>query len=89
MQAILIKYIGPTDTKGSRIKATCARGSITIGYPHHASDKDKPLEAVKALCAKFAEEDKKEYGTNSKSFWKTTSWAIGELPNGDHCAVSI
>lgn len=34
MQAIQTKYLGPTNTRGSRIKATCAAGSITIGYPH-------------------------------------------------------
>ena len=32
MQAIQTKYIGPTNTKGARIKAFCAAGSITIPY---------------------------------------------------------
>lgn len=37
MQAILTKYISPTDTKSGRIKAWCDAGSITIPYPHEAS----------------------------------------------------
>jgi hypothetical protein len=32
MQAIVTKYIGPTNFRGSRIKATAAAGSITIPY---------------------------------------------------------
>ena len=38
MQAIVTKYIGPTDTKGSRIKAWCDAGSITVGYSHGSHD---------------------------------------------------
>lgn len=37
MQAIITKYLPATDYKGSRIKATCEAGSITIGYPHEVS----------------------------------------------------
>lgn len=33
-QAIQTKYLGPTNTKGSRIKATCAAGSLTVSYSH-------------------------------------------------------
>ena len=37
MKAIITKYIGPTDTRGSRIKASDEDGnSITIGYDHAA-----------------------------------------------------
>ena len=32
MQAIETRYLGPTNTRGSRIKATAAAGSITIHY---------------------------------------------------------
>lgn len=39
-QAIITKYLGPTNTKGGRIKATTGSGknSLTIGYPHEASN---------------------------------------------------
>lgn len=32
MQAIQTKYLPATNYRGSRIKATCERGSLTIGY---------------------------------------------------------
>lgn len=32
MQAIQTKYIGPTNFRGSRVKASCAAGSITLGW---------------------------------------------------------
>ena len=36
-QAIITKFLGPTKTKGARIKVTSAYGSITVGY-HSAPD---------------------------------------------------
>ena len=32
MQAITTKYIGPTNYRGSRVKATCQAGSLTLGW---------------------------------------------------------
>jgi hypothetical protein len=53
MQAIQTKYMGPTNTKGSRIKATCAAGSVTIGYPYELSGMDCHAKAAYALLAKM------------------------------------
>lgn len=63
MQAIETKYLPATNFKGSRIKAECDRGSITIDYPHELSGDDVHRLAVQKLCEKFAAEDLKEYGT--------------------------
>jgi len=54
MQAIVTKYLPATDTKGSRIKATCEGGSVTIGYPHELHQ-GQPAHraAAQALAAKF------------------------------------
>lgn len=53
MQAIITKYIGPTDTKPSRIKAACGAGSITIGYPHDLSGQAVHRAAAEALAVKL------------------------------------
>jgi len=53
MQAITTKYIGPSNTKGSRIKATCDAGSITIPYPHELSGEEAHAQAAMALCRKL------------------------------------
>lgn len=58
MIAIHTKYIGPTNTRGSRVKAyTCGAGSIkgfevTIPYPHELSGEQVHFAAVKALVKK-------------------------------------
>lgn len=50
---IITKYLGPTDHKGSRIKATGSQGSVTISR-NFAVNVDVDYDrAVKAYCDKF------------------------------------
>jgi hypothetical protein len=58
MQAIVTKYAGPTNTRGSRIIAKCEAGSVTIPYPHELSGEDVHRKAAEALCAKLKWEGK-------------------------------
>jgi hypothetical protein len=74
-QAILSKYIPATNTKGSRIKAYCERGSITIPYPYELSGAACHREAVYALLAKFRDED------GSKCSW-CRPFVTGGLADG-------
>jgi hypothetical protein len=53
MQAIQTRYLGPTMSRGARIKATCAAGSITISYPHELSGQEVHRKAAEALASKF------------------------------------
>lgn len=53
MQIITTKYLNPTNTKGSRIKATCEGGSVTIPYPHELSGESVHRAAVDALLSKL------------------------------------
>lgn len=34
MQAIVTKYLGPTNYRGARVKATCDAGSVTLSWDH-------------------------------------------------------
>ena len=53
MIAIHTKFIGPTNNRGSRIKAYTVSGfSATIPYPYELSYENCHFEAVKALVAK-------------------------------------
>lgn len=61
MQAIVTKYLPCTNTKGSRIKAFCDAGSITIPYPHELSGMAVYRKAAEMLLEKL-EWDKREYG---------------------------
>lgn len=53
MQAISTKYLPVTNTRDSRIKATCAAGSVTISYPHEFSGMACHAAAAKALVEKL------------------------------------
>ena len=74
-QAIVTRYVGPTNTKPSRIRASCDRASITISMPYEHSGADSHAVAVRALLAKFAEED------GAESSWPSFDrWVCGGMP---------
>jgi hypothetical protein len=53
MQAIYTKYIGATNTKGSRIKAYTHAGlSAYVSYPHEFDGQQAHYQAVKELARK-------------------------------------
>jgi hypothetical protein len=52
MIAIETKYLAPTNTRGSRIKAFTSSGhSFSIPYPHELSGEKAHFAAVKAMVA--------------------------------------
>ena len=53
MKIIKTKYVKPTDTKGSRIKAIAGGFSVTVPYDYSLSDINLHYEAVKALVKKY------------------------------------
>ena len=76
MQAIQTKYLGATNTKGSRIKATAAAGSIVISYPHELSGQ--------AVHRAAAEQLVKKLGWDQPSYGPLVG---GCLPDGSYCFV--
>lgn len=73
MQAITTRYFGPTNTKGSRVKATAAAGSITVGWDDRLNHDRNHCLAAKKLALKFG--------------WGYGTWHQGGLPNGDRVFV--
>ena len=69
MQAIQVKYLSPTDTKGSRTKAFCYSGSITVPYNYSLDEEGRAMEAGQALIEKLG--------------WKLFIRDYATLPNGD------
>ena len=70
MQAITTKFISPTNKRGSRIKATCERGSITVSYPHELSGDDVHIYAKNELVKRFVAQDFNTYKTpTDKNPW--------------------
>ena len=54
MKAITTKYLGPSNIKGSRIKAQCSKGvSLTIGYDHALNSDENHVLAANKLAEKL------------------------------------
>lgn len=79
MQAIITKFIGPTNTRGARIKATWQRfdGEVkrVLSYDHKVSERDNHAAAAMALVREYSD------GGNN--------WTAGELPNGGYAFVML
>lgn len=72
LQAIVTKYLGPTNVRGSRVKATAAGGTITIGWDNRYNSEVNHALACAALVQKMG--------------WQG-QWHQGGLPSGDYCFV--
>jgi len=52
-QAIFVKYLGPTNTKGGRLKASAWFGTVTVGYDHAQGPSQNYEGVAFALCKKY------------------------------------
>ncbi len=68
MQAIVTKYLGPTNVRGSRIKAKCQAGSVTLSWEYGLNSMNNHLAAAKALATKLG--------------WNYGEWIGAGLPDG-------
>ncbi len=82
MQAIQTRYMPATNFRGSRIKASCARGSITVSYPHELSGDAVHVFAANQLVFKFIKEDAEKYGTNQQTNPWSAHRSVGTLRDG-------
>lgn len=88
MQAILTRYHGATNYRGSRISATCERGRIYIDYPHEkAHGEEAHRAAAQALVARFIQEDAAKYGTPAEKNPWAQPFVSGGLPSRDWAHV--
>ena len=71
-QAIIIKILSATNTKGTRIKASAKASSVTIPLDYSAGHEQRIRQAVDALLNKLE--------------WNG-EYIIGHLPSGDYAAV--
>jgi hypothetical protein len=73
MKAIQIKYLGPTNTRGSRLKAFTDAGSMTEAVDYTYSIKQQ----AETLAARYVK----------KQQWQSKITGFGCLPNGDYVAT--
>jgi hypothetical protein len=65
-QAIITRYMGPTNHRSSRVKATASAGSVTVCWDHALGVDENHAAAAKALADKYG--------------WGGV-WVAGGLPN--------
>lgn len=53
MQAIITKYIGPSNTRGSRVKATCDAGGLIVPWAYELGAEGNHRAAAYALRDKL------------------------------------
>ena len=87
MQAIITKYIGPTNSRGARIKAECARGKIFFSYPYELSGEAVHRAAVYELVHRFTEEDAKQCGAPKHRNPWLRAFVTGQIPSGEYVHV--
>lgn len=80
MQAILTKYLPPTNTKGSRIKASCEARTIFVPWDHSVGEEPNHVAAAEALCVRMAEHNAKTYGTLPRGDRWLGARTYGQLP---------
>ena len=88
MQAIITKALPWTHLRGMRIKASCARGSVTLGVENFSEACH--IGVAGFLRDKFIEEDLKrcEGAKREDSGW-SKSFVTGNLPDGNYAHVFI
>ena len=88
--AITAKYIGATETRGSRIKVTSQRGSRVFPYPHECSRDEVFSSCVARYLESVRDEDRKLSGYADHDGWGVISdFAMGVLPTGEAVFVSV
>ena len=54
MKAILVKQVGPTNSRGSRFIASCYLGKVTVPYDYSLNSFENLLVAAIELCKKYS-----------------------------------
>lgn len=72
MQAIVTRYLGPTDTKGARVKAACEAGSLTVSWSYAIGTEENHDRAAHALAERLGWLDERTViigGTLPRTNW--------------------
>ena len=84
--AIVAKYQGATNCRGSRIIVKTQRGRKSFPYPHELSGAACYTWAADQYLKAIAEEDRKEYGS-PLGWGEISDFSAGVLPSGEYVFV--
>jgi len=88
LQAILTKYHGPSNTRGSYMSAKCEALSIRVSYDDALNLDENHVAACDELCRRMDEQSAKKYGSTMPGTWSKPK-ASGQLPTGEYAHVFI
>lgn len=86
MQAIVVKYIGPTNTRGSKMRASACKGIKPINRPYD-SELSVELNARQAAQDFIKQQGWYPHDADMPNLYNPF-WAMGTLPNGDYVFVA-
>jgi hypothetical protein len=86
MQAIKTKYLGPTNVRGSRVKAECDAMSIIISWDDALDIEANHIAAARELCNRLVAKNEKLYGKDAGNGWNAP-FVTGGLKNDGYAHV--
>lgn len=60
-QAIITKYLGPTNYRSARVKASCEAGSIIVSWNGSMNTQENHIWALSRLCRKLDRGSEKDF----------------------------
>jgi len=72
MASIVVKFMGPTNSRGLRYKAICQAGSITVSADYSKNPTENAITVAKMLAEKLDWQGKYHLGylpKSEKSYW--------------------
>ncbi len=72
-QAITTKYLGHTNYRGTRIKASCSRGSLTVSGDASLNLAENHIKAAVELIKSFMDNDHENYRSEGGA-WVNNPW---------------
>jgi hypothetical protein len=86
--AIVAKYAGPTNSRGSRIIVKSQRSRRSYSYEYGLSGSAVYCHAVAQYLAEILAQDQKEHGPGAKGWGTLADYSIGATPSGEYVFVS-
>jgi hypothetical protein len=86
--AILSKYHGPTNYRGSRIIVKSQRSRKSYPYPDELSGEACHLWAVDQYLKGILAEDVRDYGDHATGWGTLADYTVGQLPSGEYVFAS-
>ena len=86
--AIISKYAGPTNSRGSRIIVKTQRSRKSYHYPHELSGADCHRWAVDQYLNDILAQDRSDYGEHATGWGNLSDYTVGQLPSGEYVFTS-